>query len=89
MKNLCLSLSLTEALLLALAPPAAAQITPSPATYIGPRFPGGPDLLRALVYRSTRLNTPAPTGRMLVQFELKPNGQPHNFGMVHPPDPDA
>ena len=23
----------------------------------------------------------------MVQFELKPNGQPHNFGRVHPPDP--
>ena len=88
MKRTCLALRLGGVLLLARAAPAAAQTTAPPAAaYTGPRFPGGPDSLRALVDRSTRLATPAPTGRMLVQFELKADGQPYNFSMVRPPDP--
>ena len=87
MRNLFPGLLLASALLLALAPLAKAQ-TPAPAAaYTGPRFPGGPDSLRALIGRSTRLATPAPAGRMMVQFELKPDGQPYNFSMVRPPDP--
>ena len=75
------------ALLLAAAPEAPAQTTPPPAAYSGPRFPGGPDSLRALVCRSTRTATPAPAGRMLVEFELQANGKPHRFSMVRPPEP--
>ena len=86
MKKLFVGLLLSGPLL-ALAPPTAAQVTPSMAAYTGPRFPGGPDSLRAFIGRSTRLATPAPMGRMLVQFELKPDGQPYNFSMVRPPDP--
>ncbi len=87
MKNLFARLLLSGPMLLGLAFASAAQTGPPPAAYTGPRFPGGPDSLRALVYRGTRLATPAPVGRMLVQFELKPDGQPYNFSMVRPPDP--
>lgn len=86
MKFFYLGLCLSGALLLALAPPATAQ-SAAAAAYTGPRYPGGPDSLRALIGRSTRLATPAPAGRMMVQFELKPDGQPYNFSMVRPPDP--
>jgi len=72
--------------LLARLSPAQAQ-TIVPAAYSGPRFPGGPDSLRAFVGRSTRQVMAAPAGRMLVQFELKPDGQPYNFTMVRPPEP--
>ncbi len=68
-------------------PSTFAQTTAPAAAYTGPRYPGGPDSLRALVYRSTRLTTPAPTGRVLVQFELKPDGQPQIFQLVPPPRP--
>lgn len=63
-----------------------AQVPAAPA-YAGPRYPGGPDSLRALVGRSIRQAAPAPTGRMLVQFELKPDGRPDHFSLVRPPDP--
>ena len=76
----------TGAFLLATAP-AFAQSAPNAAAYAGPRFPGGPDSLRALMGRSMRQTAPNLAGRALVEFELKPNGQPHNFGMVRPPDP--
>ena len=74
------------ALLLAMAP-AFAQLAPAAAAYSGPRFPGGPDSLRALISRSTRLGTPPPTGRMLVQFELKGGQQPHRFELLPAPGP--
>lgn len=60
---------------------------PTPPAYAGPRFPGGPDSLRALVGRSERQAGTTPTGRMLVQFELKANGQPTNYTMIRPPAP--
>ena len=72
--------------LLARLSPAQAQTIAS-AAYSGPRFPGGPDSLRAFVGRSTWQAMAAPAGRMLVQFELKPDGQPYNFTMVRPPSP--
>ena len=81
-----LRLALAGALLLAVAP-TFAQSAPPVAAYTGPRYPGGPDSLRALVGRSMRHATPGLTGRALVQFELKPDGQPRNFSMVRPPDP--
>lgn len=89
MRTLFPSRLLTGVLWLALVSLAKAQ-TPAPtAAYTGPRFPGGPDSLRALIGRSTRLAMPmpAPAGRMMVQFELKPDGRPYNFSMVRPPDP--
>ncbi|GAB2854862.1 energy transducer TonB [Hymenobacter ruber] len=75
------------ALLLAPAAPAPAQILTPPAAYAGPRFPGGPDSLRALTGRSIRQAGATPAGRMLVQFELKADGQPTNYTMVRPPEP--
>lgn len=81
-----LRLALAGTLLLTAAP-TFAQSAPFVAAYTGPCYPGGPDSLRALVDRSTHLTTPAPTGRMLVQFELKSDGHPCNFTMVRPPEP--
>ena len=73
---------------LLLAFPTASLAQPAaPAAYTGPRFPGGPDSLRALVGRSTRLTTPAPAGQMLMQFELKDGLQPHNFKLLPSPGP--
>ncbi|GAA4031480.1 hypothetical protein GCM10022409_14630 [Hymenobacter glaciei] len=57
------------------------------ADYTGPRYPGGPDSLRALVYRSTRQAGAAPAGHALVQFELMPDGKPTKYTIVRPPDP--
>ncbi|WP_035564987.1 energy transducer TonB [Hymenobacter sp. IS2118] len=75
------------ALQLGAPPTSQAQTTAPAAAYTGPRYPGGPDSLRALVYRSTRTTTPAPAGRMLVQFELQSDGKAYNLTMVRPPDP--
>ncbi|OGX83666.1 energy transducer TonB [Hymenobacter glacialis] len=87
MKYLLPALFVAIALQLGTAPTAQAQAPTSATTYSGPRYPGGPDSLRALVYRSTRITTPAPAGKMLVQFELQPDGKAFNFTMVRPPDP--
>ena len=61
-----------------------AQITVSNlADYAGPRYPGGPDSLRALVGRSTRQTAGVtPTGHALVQFELLPDGQPTKYTLT-------
>ncbi|WP_460502306.1 energy transducer TonB, partial [Hymenobacter agri] len=71
------------------APALRAQTTTvsSLADYAGPRYPGGPDSLRALVGRSIRQAVPAPGGRMLVQFELMPDGHPTRYTMLRPPVP--
>lgn len=63
-------------------PPAAA---PAGAAYAGPRFPGGPDSLRALVSRATRQAGPAPVGNMMVGLELKDGRQPQRFELLTPP----
>ena len=55
------------------------------ADYAGPRYPGGPDSLRALVGRSTRQAGAAPAGHALVQFELMPDGQPTKYSVKTPP----
>jgi protein TonB len=55
------------------------------ADYAGPRYPGGPDSLRALVGRSTRQAGAAPAGHALVQFELMPHGQPIKYSVITPP----
>lgn len=80
-------LALLALLLPALGLRAQTTAVSSLADYTGPRYPGGPDSLRALVGRSIRQTTMAPAGRMLVQFELKPDGQPARFSMVQPPAP--
>ena len=77
------------ALLLVAAPAVRGQpaVPPASGAYSGPRFPGGPDSLRALVYRSTRLATPAPAGKALLLFELGADGRPGKFRLVAPPGP--
>ena len=55
------------------------------ADYTGPRYPGGPDSLRALVYRGIRQAGPAPTGKVLLLFELGADGRPAKFTFVTPP----
>ena len=66
----------------------AQPITPTAARpYAGPRFPGGPDSLQVLLSRAIRFAASTATGRMLVQFELKDNGQPTNYSLIRPPMP--
>ncbi len=72
-------------LLLAAAPGRAQSATGQP--YAGPRYPGGPDSLRALVGRATRFAASPVRGRMLVQFELTPTGQPTSFTLIRSPAP--
>lgn len=82
---------LLPALLLA-APAALAQTTPpAPAPqglnpYTGPRFPGGPDSLRATLRRATRAAGPALTGQLFMQLEFDKAGQPNKFFLLTPPD---
>ena len=66
---------------------ASAQTAATGSAYTGPRYPGGPDSLRALVYRSTRLVSPRPTGRILLQVELSATGQPQGFELLRPAGP--
>ncbi len=74
------------AVFLASLAPVHAQ-TPAAGAYTGPRYPGGPDSLRALVYRSTQLAMPGLTGLAVVQFELKEGRQPGNFKLLGPDQP--
>lgn len=87
MKKLLTQLGAVAVLLFVVASNSFAQTTTPAATYTGPRYPGGPDSLRALVARSTRLAAPVPTGRILLQFELQADGKPQNFQVVPPPRP--
>ncbi|WP_201985954.1 energy transducer TonB [Hymenobacter rubidus] len=48
-------------------------------TYSGPRYPGGPDSLRALMYRSARLFGAGQAGMAVVRVELKDGREPINF----------
>lgn len=82
------TLTLTAALLLAaglLRAQPAAPTTPN--VYDGPRFPGGPDSLRALVLRSIRQTTSNITGLLVVKFELKDGRTPQNFELPAQPPP--
>ena len=71
------------------APVLRAQTTTvsSLADYAGPRYPGGPDSLRALVYRSTRQAGITPVGKTLLLFEIGADGRPANFKLIAPPGP--
>lgn len=86
MKYLLPILVVTIALQLGAVPTAQAQTTAPAAAYTGHRYPGGPDSLRALVYRSTHTTTPASAGRMLVKVALTEDGQPRAFTLVQPPE---
>lgn len=76
---------LAVALLLPPALHAQTTTVSSLADYAGPRYPGGPDSLRALVGRSTRQVGAAPAGHVLLQFELAPDGQPTKYTLINLP----
>ena len=78
MKHMLAALVAAVTFQLSTAPLAHAQT----ATYIGPRYSGGPDSLRALMYRCTRLAASAPAGRMAVEFELLNGQKPRNFKLL-------
>lgn len=86
MRKLLATLAAALTLLLAPAAPLHAQASTGQ-PYTGPRFPGGPDSLRALLSRASRHAASPVTGRMLVQFELKADGQPTNLTLIRPPAP--
>lgn len=65
--------------------PAPTERIPPAGDGVSPRFPGGPDSLRALVARSTRLAAPGPAGRAVVQVELQEDGRPGSFRLLPPP----
>ncbi len=85
MKNTFVRLITLMALLAARGLHAQATAVSSLADYTGPRYPGGPDSLRALVGRSTRQAGAAPAGHALVQFQLGPDGRPEKYALITPP----
>jgi protein TonB len=87
MPKLITRVAAVAALLFAGTAAAQAQSQPSPTAYTGPRFPGGPDSLRALLFRSTHQAALGLPGRVLVQFELKDGRQPRNFRILPSPGP--
>ncbi|MDQ2772926.1 MAG: hypothetical protein M3Y54_20775 [Bacteroidota bacterium] len=87
MKTLLTKIIIAAALSLATSSVALAQTEPALAPYRGPRYPGGPDSLRALLGRAIRHAASPVVGRMLVQFELTADGQPTNLTLIRPPDP--
>jgi TonB family protein len=71
------------ALLLSLPAAVSAQTTPPPSpTYSDPHYPGGPDSLRALVYRSTRLTATNSKSLAVLQMELKDGTTPTSFKTI-------
>ena len=77
--------------LLGVAPLAAgAQAAPAGAEYTGPRYPGGPDSLRAALRRLARVpGTPA-SGELLIQLQLGADGRPRDLTLLNaPPGPHA
>lgn len=82
MRCLCFFALLSISLLAASVLHAQTTAVSNLADYSGPRYPDGPDSLRALVGRSTRQAGAAPAGHALVQFELKPDGQPEKYTLI-------
>jgi protein TonB len=80
MANLLATL-LLAASLTAAAAPLRAQVSAPPA-YAGPRYPGGPDSLRALVGRSTHQTGVSPAGHALLQLELGSDGRPTKYTLT-------
>lgn len=74
---------------LALAQRAAGSLpTAGSAAYTGPRYPGGPDSLRALLARTVRAAGPAPAGgRLFVEFTQPEGGTPRQFKLLELPRP--
>ncbi|MDO7847805.1 energy transducer TonB [Hymenobacter sp. M29] len=68
--------------------PIIGQAQTTPAAYTGPHYPGGPDSLRALMYRSARLFGAGQTGLAVVRVELKDGREPTNFKVwgANPPE---
>jgi hypothetical protein len=60
-----------------------------PNAYRGPRFPGGPDSLRAALRRATTTAGPALKGQLFARLEFNPNGQPSRCSLLPPADPAA
>lgn len=78
---------------LLVAPAALAQASTPTATapaglnpYTGPRFPGGPDSLQAILRRVLRPASPTLTGQLFMRLELNKNGQPEQYMLLTPPD---
>ncbi len=67
--------------------PATAIVAPTgPNAYTGPRFPGGPDSLRATLRRAAGAAGPEARGQLFVRLELNKNGQPARCYVLTPPD---
>lgn len=64
---------------------ATAQAAIPVAAYTGPCFPSGPDSLRALVYRATRLAASGTTERVALKFELAGSQKAKGLRIVPPP----
>lgn len=78
------------------APAALAQAPAPTATapaglnaYTGPRFPGGPDSLRATLRRAAAMAGPALKGQLFVRLELSQSGQPTRCTLLPPADQAA
>lgn len=82
--------------LAATATPAGAQQAPPPnmallgndpalTAYSGPRYPGGPDSLRATVRRSLRAASPALVGQLFLHLELDSTGRARAAYFLPPP----
>ncbi|MDJ0366813.1 energy transducer TonB [Hymenobacter sp. H14-R3] len=64
-----------------------ALIGPDPTltAYTGPRFPGGPDSLRALLSRAVRPVNPALVGQLFLQLKLTSTGAVQKATLLVPP----
>jgi hypothetical protein len=58
-------------------------------TYVGPRYRGGPDSLRATVQRVLRQASPTLVGQLFVRLELDQAGQVRKLELLLPPDRTA
>jgi hypothetical protein len=81
-KKVLAGIPLAVVSLLLYAAVAQAQATPQSSDYTGPRFPGGPDSLRAFVYRSTQQNPGTAIGQRLLELKWQDNHQPNLSGLV-------
>jgi protein TonB len=58
---------------------------PTLTAYTGPRFPGGPDSLRALLSRAVRPANPALVGQLFLQLQLTSTGAVQKAALLVPP----
>ena len=66
------------------APAATAQTSSN--AYTGPRFPGGPDSLRAVLRRALRPAKQELPGQLFMRLELDKTGQPSSYAFLTLPD---